>query len=60
MDGISNLGQVLIRWRVPEQSQAINLPYFLATLPLYRSMSVFSSFIKPDSTIAIPDMQSSA
>jgi hypothetical protein len=47
-------------WRVPEQSQAKIFHIFQATLPLYRSMSVFSSLIKPDSTITIPDIQSSA
>jgi hypothetical protein len=52
--------QVLISWRVPEQSQAKIFRIFQATLPLYRSMSVFSSLIKPDSTITIPDIQSSA
>jgi len=39
-EGVENVDDGL-GWRVPEQSQAKNLPYFLATLPLYRSMSVF-------------------
>ena len=56
----STMQFVLMCWRVPEQSQAKNLPYFLATLPLYRSRSVFSSIIEPVSTIADPDVQSSA
>jgi len=57
---IGNYHGIPMSWRVPEQSQAKNLPYFLATLPLYRFMSVFSSLIEPVSTIAVPDSQSSA
>jgi hypothetical protein len=60
MDVITIAQETVIRWRVPEQSQAKNSLFFRQHSSCTDQCRFFLNLIKPDSTIAVPDIQSSA